>query len=174
MIYRFRAILDAEEDIFRDLEISGDATLEDLHDVISQSFGLEGQEMASFYLSNEEWHQGEEISLFDMSESSKPVRTMQDTLIKDVASKEQTRFIYLYDFLNMWTFLVELADMVEPEPGASYPNLMFAHGTLPPLAPERGFQAGESLEEEDDLDADFNDDYDIEDLDNLDFDENWN
>jgi len=68
MIYRFRVILDndTEEDIFRDFEIRESDTLEDLHNVITQCFGFDGTEMASFYLSDDEWNQGEEISLFDM------------------------------------------------------------------------------------------------------------
>ena len=44
MIYRFRAILDndTEEDIFRDFEIRESDTMEDLHNVITQSFGFDG------------------------------------------------------------------------------------------------------------------------------------
>ena len=60
MIYRFRIILDTKEDVFRDIEIEAEATLEDFHNTITQSFGFEGQEMASFYVSNEKWEQGKE------------------------------------------------------------------------------------------------------------------
>ena len=72
MIYRFRIILDndTDEDIFRDLEIRETDTLEDLHNIITQSFGFDGTEMASFYISNDTWDQGEEISLFDLSEDA--------------------------------------------------------------------------------------------------------
>ena len=66
MIYRFRVILDHKnkEDIFRDVEIRKTDTFEDLHNVITQSFGFDGSEMASFYLSNDSWEQGQEIALF--------------------------------------------------------------------------------------------------------------
>ncbi|NJW55911.1 plasmid pRiA4b ORF-3 family protein, partial [Salinimicrobium oceani] len=53
MLYRFRIILDAEEDVFRDIEIMADNTLEDLHNTILQSFGFDGTEMASFYISDD-------------------------------------------------------------------------------------------------------------------------
>ena len=46
MIYRFRVILDADEDVFRDIEIEADATVEDFHNAITQAFGFEGGEMA--------------------------------------------------------------------------------------------------------------------------------
>jgi hypothetical protein len=39
MVYKFRVILDAE-DIFRDIAILADDTLEDLHNAIFNSFGL--------------------------------------------------------------------------------------------------------------------------------------
>ena len=54
MIYRFRVILDndTDEDVFRDLEIRETDTLEDLHNIITQSFGFDGSEMASAYPQN--------------------------------------------------------------------------------------------------------------------------
>ena len=131
MIYRFRIILDTKEDVFRDIEIDSDATLEDFHNSITQSFGFRGQEMASFYISNDLWEQGEEIALFDMNEGQESIRVMNETRINEVTDEDQTKLIYVYDFLKMWTFLVELADIVEPEEGRSYPNLMFVHGEIP-------------------------------------------
>lgn len=171
MIYRFRAILDndTEEDIFRDFEIRESDTLEDLHNVITQSFGFDGTEMASFYLSNEQWEQGEEISLFDLSDDNS-ARLMAETRINDVVHEVQPKLIYVYDFFSMWTFFVELAEIVDEVDGASYPNLMFAKGQVPDDAPEKLFEAEEDF---DDFDE-FDDGFDVNDYDNLDFDENWN
>jgi len=172
MIYRFRVILDndTEDDIFRDIEIRETDSLEDLHNTITQSFGFDGLEMASFYISNDEWDQGEEISMFDVSEGNSAVRLMSETILNDVVHESQTKLIYVYDFMSMWTFLVELAEIVEEAEGADYPNLMFVHGQIPDTAPEKMFEA----EDFDDLDSEFDDDLDIDDYDNLDFDENWN
>ena len=172
MIYRFRIILDndTDEDVFRDIEIRETDSLEDLHNAITQSFGFDGLEMASFYLSNDEWDQGEEISMFDVSESSSSVRLMSETILNNVVHESQTKLIYVYDFLSMWTFLVELAEIVEEAEGADYPNLMFVHGQIPDTAPEKNFEA----EDFDDYNDEFDDDLDIDDYDNLDFDENWN
>ena len=168
MIYRFRIIFDSEEDVFRDIEIEASVTFEDLHNVILQSFGLEGQEMASFYLSDEQWGQGEEIALFDMGDIPGQTLLMQDYALESFLNREQTRMIYIYDFLHMWTFLVELADIASPVDGQSYPNLMFSHGQLPTEAPERTFESDPT---ESDYDYDPLDDNDLE---GLDFDDNWN
>ena len=170
MIYRFRVILDndTEDDVFRDLEIRETDSLEDLHNIITQSFGFDGNEMASFYLSDDDWNEGEEISLFDLSEAGN-ARLMNDTVLNDVVHEAQTKLIYVYDFLSMWTFFVELAEIVDEAEGTDYPNLMFVHGQIPDEAPEKQFEA-----EDTDEYNEFEDDLDIEDYDDLDFEENWN
>ncbi|MCK7591712.1 plasmid pRiA4b ORF-3 family protein [Subsaxibacter sp. CAU 1640] len=171
MIYRFRVILDndTEDNVFRDLEIRETDTLEDLHNVIAQSFGFDGSEMASFYRSDDDWNQGEEFSLFDMSEGDDNVNLMEETSINDVVHEAATKLIYVYDFLNMWTFFVELAEIVDETDSVDYPNLMFAHGQIPDEAPEKSF-----LAEDFDEFNEFEDDLDIDDYDELNFDENWN
>ncbi|WP_044399140.1 hypothetical protein [Lacinutrix sp. Hel_I_90] len=168
MIYRFRVILDndTEENVFRDLEIRESDTMEDLHNIITQSFGFDGTEMASFYLSNDEWDQGEEISLFDMSDGLNDVRLMNETSLSNTVHEAQTKLIYVYDFFSMWTFFVELAEIVEETEGLDYPNLMFVKGQVPDSAPEKVFEAEKNSE--------FDDDYDIDDYDDLDFEEHWN
>ncbi|WP_370391441.1 hypothetical protein [uncultured Winogradskyella sp.] len=171
MIYRFRVILDndTEDDVFRDLEIRETDTMEDLHNIITQSFGFDGMEMASFYISDDDWNQGEEIAMFDMSEGSNKVKVMATTTIKDVVHEASPKLIYVYDFLSMWTFYVELAEIVEEAQGTDYPNLMFVHGQIPDNAPEKSFEA----ESFDDFNE-FDDDLDMDDYESLDFDENWN
>lgn len=170
MIYRFRVILDTHEDVFRDIEIEASNSFEDFHNAITQSFGFGGQEMASFYLSNEMWDQEDEIALFDMSEVPGEVRVMHETSLESLINEDQTRLIYIYDFLNMWTFLVELAEIAEYEEGRTYPNLMFAHGQIPEEAPEKEFVADNADDDEDDEEYGL----DPDDYTDLNFDENWN
>ena len=172
MIYRIRVILDNDtnEDIFRDIEIRNTDTLEDLHNTITQSFGFDGSEMASFYLSDVDWNQGEEYSLFDMSDTGS-AKLMSDTGLETVLTEEQSHLIYVYDFLSMWTFYVELMEIVDEAPSTDYPNLVFAHGQIPTDAPEKNFAA-----EADAFDSlkEYDDDYDVDDYESMDFDENWN
>ncbi|MDO6470553.1 hypothetical protein [Maribacter sp. 1_MG-2023] len=165
MIYKIRIILDAEEDIFRDLEIESHNSLEEFHNAITQAFGFLGNEMASFYTCDEEWKQDEEIALFDMSESGSDVRLMNETFLEDIMTENNPKLIYVYDFMNMWTFFVELADIQENEDGRSYPNVLFTFGELPETPPEKNFEAEKN-------NFDFDDTF--ENYDDLDFDENWN
>jgi len=68
------------------------------------------------------------------------VRRMSDTLLKDVFS-HSSKMLYVYDFLNLWTFFIELIETDEPKPGNSYPMLLFTHGEVPEEAPEKSFEA---------------------------------
>ena len=172
MIFRFRVVLDndTKEDIFRDIEIRNTDSLEDLHNVITQSFGFDGSEMASFYLSDDEWNQGEEISLFDLSEGGTDIQLMSQTTIDSVVSETRTKLLYIYDFLSMWTFMVELGEIVEEAHGTDYPNLLFVHGQVPGEAPEKVFE----IEGDKDHFDEFEDGYGSDDYGHLDQDDIWN
>ena len=170
MIYKVRIILDAKDDIFRDIEIDAGDSMEEFHNAISQSFGFLGNEMASFYTCDQEWVQDEEIALFDMSESGSDVRLMNETFLEDVINEQNPKLIYVYDFLSMWTFFVELADIVDNAPGVTYPNVLFSFGELPETPPEKNFKADPDPSAE----LDMEDDETYDNYEDLDFDENWN
>ena len=153
MIYRFRIILDSKEDILRDIEIEADASLEDFHYAIAQAFGFGGSEMASFYTTNENWEQGEELPLLDMGEET---TSMASRPVESFFSADNHHLIYVYNFLALWTFYVELMEVGEKSSGTLYPNLIFAQGEVPEEAPEKQFSAEtddfDLKEEEDDFD----------------------
>lgn len=178
MVYKFRVILDAEEDVFRDIAITHDDTLEDLHNAVVNAFGFDGAEPASFYTCDNQWNQDEEISLFDTGDVAGEQKIMADYQLSELLDEETTKIIYVYDFMNMWTFFVELAAIEEPAQGESYPNVLFSHGEMPASAPEKDFADAEN-------EFDFEEDgYDEEDLDmfgdegesfeDFGFEENWN
>ena len=179
MIYKFRAILDAEDDVFRDIAIDENNTLEDLHNAIVNAFGFDGMEVASFYTCDDTWNQEDEIPMFDSGDVLGEQKTMSDYTLNDLLDLEQTKIIYVYDFIDMWTFLVELAAIEEPIIGETYPILLFSHGVLPAEATEKKFEA----ENADDFYSEFEDDIDEDDLDafgsddsfeDYGFEENWN
>lgn len=133
-IYRFRVLIDHPSEAFRDIEIRSDQTFLDLHKAIKDAFAFVGQEMASFYVSDEEWGKGPEIPLadlgFDEDGGSRPA-LMDEVQIGDHIRGTDQRFIYAYDFLHMWMFLVELIQAGDPEQGASYPRVVISMGLAP-------------------------------------------
>lgn len=140
--YRLRVVLDAEEDVVRDIEISGSTPLTRLHDIILQAFDLEKGEMASFYLSNDEWHQGEEISLLDLGHDQD--RQMHEHHIEDTLPRKGSKMIYVYDFLNLWTFFIEVTNKEKTEVERAEPTFVKITGERPEEAPPKEME-GEDL-----------------------------
>jgi len=97
---------------------------------------------------------------------------MNNFILEDNLDKYESKIIYVYDFFNMWTFLVELAAIEEKEVGETYPTLLFSHGELPEEAPDKKFEAeGDDLNDDDqDFDMFEGDDS----FDEFGFEENWN
>ncbi len=160
MIFRIRIILDVEADVLRDIEIEAKCTLKNLHEAITKSFGFLGNELASFYESDKDWKQGKELPLFSIDDNA----TMENVKLDQIFKGSQKRLIYVYDFLNMWTFYVELKESGEIIPGVNYPNLIHSQGDVPENPPEKKFQTDgdllfdDSQENEEDTNLDYDED----------------
>jgi hypothetical protein len=164
MAYKIRVILDVEKDVFRDLVVNESTNLEDLHFFIAKSFGFNGQEMASFYKSSDQWEQGEEIPLFDMSEDESNF-SMSNCKLSSLLGRKGDKLIYVYDFFSMWTFYVELTEIITAK-FEDIPKIVLSFGFPPENAPEKEFVADDNY---DDFDA-FDDEDSLENIDDIDFD----
>ena len=129
---KFRILLDTKknEEIFHDILIADGEDFETFFQTIIQSFEFKGDQMASFYVSNETWDKGEEISLLDLSEGEESqVQIMKDTKVRDHLLDRDQKFILVYDFLKMWIFLIELIGVQEETPDTR--QLVLSVGTNP-------------------------------------------
>lgn len=133
-VYRFRVLIDHPSEAFRDIEIRSEQTFLDLHKAIKEAFGFIGQEMASFYVSDEEWGKGPEIPLADLGfgqDGEQAPALMDQVLISDHIRSTDQRFIYAYDFLHMWMFMVELIHAGDPAKGVEYPRVVMSMKDAP-------------------------------------------
>lgn len=150
-MYKVRVVLDTKEDVIRTLVFNEAKSLEDLHFDIAKSFGFNGQEMASFYRTDEDWNQGEEIPLFNMAEAGEEV-SMATCILKETLPTINDKLIYVYDFLQMWTFYVEIVEQSNEDVAES--KIILTVGEIPDEAPEKEFKADIS-DDLDDLDDGF-------------------
>ena len=164
MIYKIRVILNAEEDVIRDVAIDAGSTLEDLHNALTNAFGFAGDEMASFYKSDDTWVQGEEFPLFDMSEGHERKIQMSELGIHEALGASGDKLIYVYDFFNMWSFYVELIEDDFDYSDTELPALLFSLGVIPNTAPDIQFESEDLLDEDFDEDMYREIDGDIEDM----------
>lgn len=132
-LYRFRVMIDDASEAFRDIEIRRNQTFLDLHKAIKKAFGFQGDEMACFYVSDEDWTKGAEIPLADLgfAEDGKVPALMHETQIGDHMRGANQRYVYAYDFLHMWMFMCELIHTGEPVKGQRYPKVVLSVGTPP-------------------------------------------
>ena len=116
---KFRVLLDSkdQEKVFRDIIINEDDNFESLYKTIIDSFNFKGEQMASFYMSNDDWDKGHEISLVDLAFEDEVVidspSVMNSAVIKDHIEKKDQKIILVYDFMKMWIFLIELISIEE-------------------------------------------------------------
>lgn len=131
-LLRFRVIIDIEEDVFRDILIGRTASLEDFHRGILAAFDFGEGEMASFFQSDEHWGRGREVPLMDMGmdDMGNPYPSMRTTAIEEIASKANDRMVYVYDFLRMWCFYVEVIGVEEGDT-PEFPLLAQEFGEAP-------------------------------------------
>jgi hypothetical protein len=127
-VFKLRVIIDTEEDVFRDIEMSAQSSFLELHETILQSFQFEKGEMASFYLSNDEWEKGLEIPLMDMGEG---VVSMDNALLSEMIQSVGNKVLYVYDFLRMWIFYVEVIDVLPINETLTYPIISLSFGDAP-------------------------------------------
>jgi len=153
-MYKIRVILDTKKDVIRTILVDDNINLETLHKIITQTFGFKGQEMASFYRTDDEWAQGEEIPLFNMAEAGEEI-SMKTCILNETLPEENDKLIYVYDFLNMWTFYVDVIE-VSSEKREDLPQIILSVGEIPEQAPEKEFIAEK-------LDSEFGDEEDIDD-----------
>ena len=157
-MYKIRVILDTKEDVIRTISVDSGLNLEDLHLTIAKSFGFKGQEMASFYRTDEEWTQGEEIPLFNMEEVGVGI-SMKTCLLAQTLPVTNDKLIYVYDFLKMWTFYVDVVEISNEKP-TSLPKIILTVGEIPDEAPEKEFVAeklDDGFTDQDDNDEEFGD-----------------
>lgn len=171
--FKFRVLLDSEKDqeIFRDIIIDENENFETFYRTILASFNFEGQEMGSFYMSNDEWDKGYEIGLMDMSFSDEEEDlpgVMSQSTLKDFMEAPDQKIILVYDFLRMWIFLIELQGTSDKNVSGK-PEVAMTVGIAPPedsrLIQEDLFGSEDYDEEGDSYDEeDYEDGYDEEDL----------
>jgi len=176
--YKFRLTFDEVEDFVRDYEILAEQTFKDFHDIILNSIGLDGHELASFYVCDGRWEKKQEITLLDMSGEDEEFADdddrehggveksiMSESVLSDFIEDPHQRFIFEYDFMNIKTFYIELVKTFERVDKDIYRRCILSEGGMPKPA---------TYSLDDDLDIDDEDDdedkvdyYDEEDFQSL-------
>lgn len=138
--YRFKVCLEDNEDIFRDIDIKAAQTFEQFHTIIQEAFKFDAKHAASFFVSDDYWRKGQEITLrkedlpLDEDEIRKkvdPKKLMAETKIAKYIEQPHQRFVYVFDPEVQWSFLIEMIKIVDDNSKLTYPAIIKSIGTAP-------------------------------------------
>jgi len=133
-ILKFRVYWEDDESIYRDVVIKHTHNFADLHYCILKSYEFDSKHKATFYRSNDNWLRGREISLEKYDEKSYKVEPliMGDVTLGSEVKDPNQKFIYVYDFNKLWTFMVELINVDKEEnKKITYPSCIRTEGIAP-------------------------------------------
>lgn len=136
MIHKIRIILDAKDNIFRDIEIRGKQTLWNLHLGIKSAFSLQEDELSTFNILKEDGTVLKSVPLEDMSDDGSG-EIMSDIYINEVFTEKGSKIHFQYGLLDLWEFFCELVDVYEKKATLNYPITVYRFGNVPLKAPTK-------------------------------------
>ncbi len=130
--YKLRVIIEDHEEVVRDIEIKSTQTFDDLHQSIHNSIGFDSGKPASFYMSDDNWKKGKEITNKDLSEVELETKArMKNSRLCDFIVDPHQKIYYVFDG-GLWTFRVELIKINRDEDQyATYPRCIKSNGEAP-------------------------------------------
>ena len=132
-LYRFRVTFEDYDDVSRDIDVKSNQTFEDLHKAIHQSTGYNPDYPSSFYISNDQWMKGEEITyLPNQKRIDRKIPLMENIKLSSFIDDPHQKFYYTFNFDRPFDFHVELMKIILDEtPGTTYPAVIRSVGEAP-------------------------------------------
>jgi len=132
-IYKFRVYWEEDDNIYRDIILKAGQTFHVFHEAILKAFEFDKKHAASFFESNEKWMHGREISSeILVNKKGAAVLSMIKTPVSALVDTPEKRFVYIYDPIKKWTFLIALIGLEKEEnPKLAYPFLAKSEGIAP-------------------------------------------
>lgn len=147
-VLKFRVYFEEDDSIYRDVAVKHTQSFLQLHQVILKAFEFDSKHQATFFRSNDHWQRGREISLakYDKAYKKEPL-LMEETPIGTEIKDPNQKFIYVYDFVKNWGFLVELINVSKEESARlDYPAVIKSEGIGPSQYGTKGL-TGDKLAE---------------------------
>ena len=113
-VLKFRVYWEEDDAIYRDVLVKHTQNFQDLHTIILKAFEFDQKHDATFYRSNDTWQRGREISkeVYDRTYKVAPL-LMAETVIGTEIIDTNQHFIYEYDFVKSWSFLIQLIQVIK-------------------------------------------------------------
>lgn len=161
-IYKFRFTIEDQEEISRDLELRSTQTFEDLHHALHKSLGFDGTPVGSFFMSDDNWKKGKEITFRELSEEEQTrISPVSKSRLCDFIIDPHQKIYYVHGSDTIWAFHIELFKIIPKEDILiSYPHCSRIVGESPR---QYGLSGAEAIPipdefDEEDLDEEMDED----------------
>ena len=113
-VLKFRVYWEEDDAIYRDVLVKHTQNFQDLHTIILKAFEFDQKHDATFYRSNDIWQRGREISkeVYDRPYKVPPLLMAETAISTEIIDTNQ-HFIYEYDFVKSWSFLIALIQVIK-------------------------------------------------------------
>lgn len=127
-----------EKAFLRDYEIDSNQNFLDFHKLIQGNLKYDANQITSFFIADENWNKGLELTLIDMENDGGPAAIPMDSVrIKDLLKQRKDRLLYVFDIFNDNLFFIELLDFFPPKSSVKYPVCSASVGE-PPVVEDFG------------------------------------
>lgn len=159
-VYRFRVTFEDYDEVTRDIEIKSTQYFSDLHTCIQTAIGFDNLKPSSFYMSNDNWIKGQEIStIIRKNKAGEESVLMEKSRLCDFIADPHQKIYYLSDHDSNWTFMIELMKILPTDDATkTYPICIKSVGVAPrqyvittPVKTITNDDGSEEIIEDDDL-----------------------
>ena len=126
-------------EVWRDLELAKDNTLEDLHLTIQSAYSWWDDHLYSFFLSGNQRDRSSEVGS-PWSDTSMHTHQVQ---MAQLELQEGQTFLYFFDYGDSHEFDVTVLKIDQFAPKGNYPRILDFHGQAPPQYPDSDEETGE-------------------------------
>jgi hypothetical protein len=132
-LYRFKVSFEDYDEVVREIDVKSNQTFEDLHRAIHQAIGYNCEYPSSFYISNDQWIKGEEITFMpNQRRIDRGIALMDKVKLSNRIDDPHQKFYYTFNFDRPFDFHIELLRIILDEtPGTTYPAVVRSAGEPP-------------------------------------------
>jgi len=131
MVFKFKIISDKVENFALHVDADAKNTFFELHEAIQDECKYDPSEIVTFFLADEEWDKGLEITMFpNKSPKQNSAVTMKNAILGDYLKQKEDKLIYIFDVINQKSLYIELNEIVM-ENKLNSPVVTFNKGLAP-------------------------------------------
>jgi hypothetical protein len=120
-LYRFRVTIEDNDDVARDIDIRATHSIHQLQVAILDAMGFDKIHSSLWHKSDDLWRKGKMLANTEQVKVEAKEHPLAKLLLNQLINDPHQKFLFIYDLVNEWVFLVELMKIIPEDPKSTYP-----------------------------------------------------